>query len=165
MRIAGITLGAALLLADAAFARHALCVSAGGMFEERACAVREGLTSSVAAAETTRKFAWLSRAQNHILLGILRPGETEPNLIERPLLPLGAMLPMLAGEATISLAEATLGAWTLTLEPWWLANKERLNVSVIWVRTAWWLPSVERPYSRKTSGSFGACIRSGGRSR
>ncbi|HYO79401.1 MAG TPA: hypothetical protein VE010_23245 [Thermoanaerobaculia bacterium] len=117
-----------LCLPTVARAAHLLCVASDGVITPPNGCVNQTRVAPVQAAPADRKFALVKKSANSIAIGVLPANE--PNVDLSPEVMFAIALD-LAGdsEGTVTLTEAKLGTWTLTLDAWWFKNG-RLNVNV-----------------------------------
>lgn len=123
MRIAPLVL---LLLASAARADHLICLAADGVFRPPAGCIEQERPAPVPAAEVDRKFAYINRSANSIILGILPAHATDVDLWPGAMMAFGYDLEGTA-PGTVVFGEERLGSWSVTLDGSWFADG-RLNV-------------------------------------
>jgi Carboxypeptidase regulatory-like domain len=134
-RLAIGTFAAALFAGATAHAQeHLLCFSTDGVFHYRKhCVSRTDHKAPIAAASVPRKFVYVSKAAHSVTIGTVPAGSTHVDLSFDAAPAAFGGPPSVTGpedeDGTVTLTEKKLGAWTITLDPWWF-RKGRLHINV-----------------------------------
>ncbi|HEX8251565.1 MAG TPA: hypothetical protein VF846_00345 [Thermoanaerobaculia bacterium] len=117
-----------LSLSSVARAEHLLCLASDGVITPPNGCVKQVRVAPVETARVDRKYALIKKSADSIVLGVLPANEADVDAYIKPMFAITLDLPG-DSDGTVTMTEATLGTWKLTLDAWWF-KEGRLNVSV-----------------------------------